>query len=221
MNFEEGALGRLFSVEHSKAAYLADFALLYASIAALATFLVVTGTGARRGEVAAFALTGLGGWTLIEYVLHRFVLHGLEPFQRWHALHHRRQTDLIYAPSILTVSGVAGLVFLPAWMLGDLSAACALMFGFLIGYVAYSITHHAVHHWSGRGGWLRRRKRWHSLHHRPSQPAGRYGVTTAFWDHVFRSTAQPPVRRAGIRQAVAPLAAAAADAAAADDRFPS
>ena len=37
---------------------------------------------------------------------------------------------------------------------------------------------------------LRRRKRWHSLHHRPGQPEGRYGVTTAFWDHVFRSTGE-------------------------------
>ena len=31
---------------------------------------------------------------------------------------------------------------------------------------------------------------WHSLHRRPSQPPGRYGVTSAFWDHVFHSTAQ-------------------------------
>ena len=188
MKFGQGALRRLFSVEHSRAAYLADFALLYASIAALAAFLVVTGTREQRGEVASFVLMGLGGWTLIEYLLHRFVLHGLEPFQRWHALHHRRQTDLIYAPTILTVSAVTGLVFLPAWMLGDLSRACALMLGLLIGYVAYSVTHHAVHHWRSGSSWLRRRKRWHSLHHRASQPPGRYGVTTALWDHVFRST---------------------------------
>jgi sterol desaturase/sphingolipid hydroxylase (fatty acid hydroxylase superfamily) len=191
MKLGQGLLGRVFSLEHSKAAYLADFALLYAFIAALAAFLVATGTPERRGELAALAVIGLAGWTLIEYALHRFVLHGLQPFQRWHALHHRRQTDLIYAPTILSVSAVTGLAFLSGWMLGDLSRACALTLGLLIGYVAYSMTHHAVHHWSSDNAWLRRRKRWHSLHHRPSQPPGRYGVTTALWDHVFRTTAQP------------------------------
>jgi len=92
---------------------------------------------------------------------------------------------------ILTASVATGLVFVPVWMMGGLPRACALMLGLLIGYVTYSVTHHAVHHWTCDGAWLRGRKRWHSLHHRPRQPAGRYGVTTAFWDHVFRSTAQP------------------------------
>ena len=195
MKSGQGPFARLFALEHSRAAYYLDFVLLYAIIAGLAAFLLVTGARARRGELIAFALIGLGSWTLVEYVLHRFVLHGLEPFRRWHALHHRRQTDLIYAPTILSVSSVMGLVLLPAWTLGDLYGACALMLGLLIGYLAYSVTHHAVHHWRGDSTWLRRRKRWHSLHHRPSQPPGRYGVVTAFWDHVFGSTAEPRLRR--------------------------
>jgi len=190
-NFGQAGLGGLLSFKHSKVAYVADFALLYISIAGLAAFLLVSGAREHLTEVVAFALMGLAGWTLIEYVLHRFVLHGLEPFQYWHALHHQRQTDLIYAPVILTASVATGLVFVPVWMMGGLRRACALMLGLLIGYVTYSVTHHAVHHWTCDGAWLRRRKRWHSLHHRPRQPAGRYGVTTAFWDHVFRSTAEP------------------------------
>jgi sterol desaturase/sphingolipid hydroxylase (fatty acid hydroxylase superfamily) len=188
MKLRSSPFRRLFSLEHSKAAYVADFALLYASIAGLAAFLVATGARERWGQIAVCALSALVGWTLIEYLLHRFVLHGLDPFRRWHALHHQRQTDLVYAPTILVATVVTGLVFLPAWLLGGSWRACALLLGFLIGYVAYSITHHAVHHWTGHSAWLRRRKRWHSLHHRPSQPAGRYGVTTALWDHVFRST---------------------------------
>ena len=195
MKFEQIPFGRLFSLEHSRVAYIADFALLYASVASLATFLMLAGARERRGEFAAYALLGFGGWTLIEYMLHRFVLHRLEPFQGWHALHHRRQTDLIYAPTVVTVGAVTGFVFLPAWMLSDLCRACALTLGVLMGYGAYSVTHHAVHHWRSGSAWLRRRKRWHSLHHRPGQAGGHYGVTTAFWDHVFRSaprdTAQP------------------------------
>jgi cyclopropane-fatty-acyl-phospholipid synthase len=195
MNAGPGPFGRFFAAEHSKAAYRIDFALLYAFIAGLAAFVLVTGVRARRGELIAFALLGLGSWTLVEYLLHRFVLHGLEPFRRWHAQHHRRQTELIYAPTLLTVSALMALVLVPAWMLGDLSGACALMLGLLSGYLAYSITHHAVHHWKANSAWLRRRKRWHSLHHRPSQPPGRYGVVTAFWDHVFRSTGAARLHR--------------------------
>ena len=195
MKSGQSPFGRLFALESSKVAYLADFALLCAFIGGLAAFLLVTGAPAKRAELIALALIGLGGWTLVEYVVHRFVLHGLEPFQRWHALHHRRQTALIYAPTILTVSAVVALVLLPAWMLGDLSPACAVMLGLLIGYLAYSIAHHAIHHWSADSRWLRRRKRWHSLHHRPSQPRGRYGVVTAFWDHVFLSAAEPGLHR--------------------------
>jgi cyclopropane-fatty-acyl-phospholipid synthase len=194
MKLGQGKFGRLFSLEHSKAAYLADFGLLFFSIVALAAFLVVTGTRERRGELAAFGLTGLGSWTLIEYLLHRFVLHGLPPFRHWHALHHRRPTDFVYAPTILTATALVGLVLVPAWLLGDLRRACALMLGLLIGYFAYSVTHHAVHYWSCNSAWLTQRKRWHSLHHRPSQP-GRYGVTTALWDHVFRSVPPPRLHR--------------------------
>lgn len=190
MKFAPAAFGRILSLRHSKAAYIGDFALLYACIAGLVTLLLASGVRERLAEVAAFALIGLAGWTLIEYALHRFVLHRIEPFRRWHALHHQRQRDLIFAPAILTVSAAAGLVFLPVWILGGLLRAGALMLGLLIGYVAYSATHHAVHHWSCERVWLRSRKRWHSLHHRPGLPAGHYGVTTAFWDHLFRSAPQ-------------------------------
>jgi hypothetical protein len=54
---------------------------------------------------------------------------------------------LIYAPTILSVSAATGLAFLSGWMLGDRFRACALTLGLLIGYVGYSITHHAVHYW--------------------------------------------------------------------------
>src|SRR5581483_2376413 len=125
----------------SKVAYLAEFGLLFACTAGLAAFLAVTSTPERWLRLAIFVGAGLAGWTLIEYLVHRCVLHGLEPFSTWHALHHRRQTDLIYAPTILTAAATTGLVFLPAWMLSDLYRACALMLGLLTGYTAYSVTH--------------------------------------------------------------------------------
>lgn len=177
----------LFSLEHSRAAYRADFALYGAAVVLLAAFLLVAGPRERRLEIAAFAWVGLVSWTAIEYALHRFVLHRLRPFSRWHAEHHQRPMALICAPTILSAALIATLVFLPALVLGNLWSACALTLGVLGGYLSFSITHHATHHWCADSAWLKQRKRWHALHHHAIGQSGCYGVTSAFWDHVCGS----------------------------------
>ena len=176
----------LFSLEHSSSAYGADFALYGGAVIALTGLLLVSGPHAQAWGLAALAAAGLAAWTAIEYALHRFVLHGLQPFKRWHAEHHERPTALICAPTILSAALIATLVFLPAVLLAGLWRGCALTLGVLTGYLAYAITHHATHHWRADSAWLKRRKRWHALHHHRARP-GCYGVTTTFWDHVLGS----------------------------------
>ena len=176
-----------FSLEHSKAAYRADFALYGIAVAVLAAFLMTGSPVSKTPEIAAWALAGLAGWTMIEYALHRFVLHGLQPFSRWHAAHHQRPRALICAPTIMSATLIATLVFLPALVLGNLWRASAITLGVLAGYLAFSVTHHATHHWRADSVWLKRRKQWHALHHNTG-PSGCYGVTSAFWDHVFGTT---------------------------------
>ena len=178
----------LFTMEHGKAAYRADFVLYGTAVVALGTFLMVAAPDGQRIVLAAFASAGLASWTAIEYALHRFVLHGLPPFRGWHAQHHARPAALICTPTILSGTLIALLVFLPALLLGDVWRACALTLGLLTGYLAYAVTHHAIHHVRRDGGWLAQRKRWHALHHHHAEPAGCYGVTSAFWDRVFRTT---------------------------------
>ncbi len=177
----------LYTLEHSRSAYRADFALYGAALVGLAAFLVFDGPRGQRLEIAACALAGLGFWSVVEYALHRFVLHGLQPFQGWHAQHHRRPAALICTPTILSATLIATLVFLPALVFG-LWWACALTLGVVTGYLAYSVTHHATHHWRADNAWLKRRKRWHALHHLPIEQPGCYGVTSGFWDHVFGSS---------------------------------
>lgn len=176
----------LFSLEHSKAAYRADFALYGIAVVLLAGFLLAGSPTGELPEIAAWSLAGLAGWTGIEYALHRFVLHGLRPFSRWHAAHHQRPMALICAPTIMSAALIVTLVFLPALLLGGLWRACALTLGVLAGYLAFSVTHHATHHWRADHAWLKQRKQWHALHHNTGE-AGCYGVTSAFWDHVFGS----------------------------------
>ena len=186
----------LFTTEYSKAAYRADFACYGAATAALATFLIIASPGQQRLPVLAWALLGLTGWTFIEYALHRYLLHGLKPFSRWHAEHHRRPTALIGTPTVLSGALIAGLVYLPALLLGGLWRACGVTLGVLMGYLAYSITHHAIRHWHGESGWLKWRRRWHRLHHSSVEPPGRYGVTSELWDLAFDTRhGKPRIRR--------------------------
>ena len=184
----------VFALEHGKAAYRADFVLYAAVVTGLATFLLYADPHGQRLQSLAWTLLGLASWTAIEYALHRYVLHSLQPFTRWHAEHHQRPTALICAPTILSGSLIGTLVFLPGWLMLGLWSACALTLGVLIGYLAYAVTHHATHHWRAESAWLKRRKRWHALHHHGGDRQGCYGVTSAFWDHVFGS-----VRRAAGR----------------------
>lgn len=177
----------LLRLEHGKLAYRADFALYGAVVILLAAYLMVVEARPQVLENLALVVAGLAAWTLIEYLLHRFVLHGMQPFRGWHDAHHDRPVALICAPTIMSASLMLVLIFLPALGLIGLERACALTLGVVMGYLTYSVTHHAIHHWRSDNVWLMHRKRWHALHHHVEYP-GCYGVTTTFWDHVFRSS---------------------------------
>ncbi len=184
----------LFTLEHGVAAYRADFALYAATAVVLLGLLLFGSPHDQWQQNTALAVAGLLGWSAAEYLLHRFILHGMEPFRGWHAAHHARPTALICTPTLFSAALIATLVFLPALWWGGAWQACALTLGVLTGYLAYTVTHHATHHWRADTAWLRRRKRWHALHHQAAHAAvpACYGVTSAFWDHVFRSALPAP-----------------------------
>jgi sterol desaturase/sphingolipid hydroxylase (fatty acid hydroxylase superfamily) len=176
----------LFSFEQTKALYRADFSFYGAAVIALSLTLILGAPPGSRKKVAILAGLGLLGWTLLEYVVHRFVLHGVQPCRRWHAAHHSTPKALICAPTILTASTLFVLFFVPIWLLSDLWSACGLTLGLLTGYFGYAVTHHATHHWRAAGPWLKRRQKWHLIHHH-AQHACCYGVTSGIWDHAFGS----------------------------------
>ena len=191
---------RLLSFEYSPAAYRADFISYGTAVAGLSAVLIAGAPRAQGLALTGFVGAGLIVWTLIEYVMHRFVMHGVDPIRRWHAQHHRHTTALIGAPTLLSATGLLLVVFLPAMASTDVWRASALTLGVMTGYLGYGITHHAIHQWDGDNAWLRRRKQWHQLHHYRRQHAC-YGVTTSFWDHVFRSAAPIPRAPSGARNA--------------------
>lgn len=184
----------IFSLEHSKAAYAADFVLYGCAVLGLAGALALAGPADQRTAMLALAAAGLLAWSLVEYLLHRFVLHGLAPFKGWHAQHHQRPGALLGAPLVLSVSLIATLVWLPAWLLAGPWRASALTLGLAAGYLAYGLMHHFTHHGRFNSTWLTRKRRWHAQHHARQLPPGCYGVTSTLWDHLF-GTAPPASAR--------------------------
>lgn len=184
----------LLNFEHGDVSHRADIALYGVAVAGLASSTMATTPDGRVFAACGWALSGLAAWTLVEYLLHRFVLHRVPPFKRLHAAHHQRPTALIGTPTLMTATLFGLLVFAPSHAAFGLWRACALTLGMVSGYLAYIIIHHGVHHWRGSSPWLQRRRRWHGLHHRsPAQPAC-FGVTSGFWDYVFGTVdAVPPV----------------------------
>jgi sterol desaturase/sphingolipid hydroxylase (fatty acid hydroxylase superfamily) len=142
-------------------------------------------------------LAGLCFWTLAEYTLHRFLFH-FKPrsprqeriFFMFHGIHHAQpqvKTRLVMPlpvslPGLVIFYGffhlvLAVLLKAPQWV-------APLMAGFIIGYLAYDLTHYATHHFPMRAGYAKYIKRYHMQHHYKDADT-RFGVSSPLWDWVF------------------------------------
>lgn len=71
--------------------------------------------------------------------------------------------------------------------------ATAATAGIMLGYLWYVSVHHALHHWRmEHASYLYTLKRRHALHHHGAETCN-FGVTTGFWDRLFRTSAVTPL----------------------------
>jgi len=137
--------------------------------------------------VGAAAL-GAVFWTLVEYLLHRFVFHGADASRlgaKEHRQHHA-QVDY-FAPwwqkAIAAVA--AGALLLPlALASAGVASGLAFTAGFIAMYLVYEVLHRRAHTRPPRGRYGRWRRRNHFAHHF-ADPRRAHGVTTPFWDLAF------------------------------------
>jgi len=152
------------------------------------------------GGAAAGALT----WTLTEYSVHRWAMHGRGGTNAWseeHLDHHAkpyRTFELKFdGEAWMKVAGVPA-VGLPAAGIGALIGGrrAALQIGLAAGlafsacYATYTHVHHIIHHEppaTSAGRWVRK----HHLAHHFSTPKRNFGVTHGWWD-VALGTAKTP-----------------------------
>jgi sterol desaturase/sphingolipid hydroxylase (fatty acid hydroxylase superfamily) len=183
--------------------HISPLAVIIIWVPVVGYFLVASVLAAPAGTFPFFIpicfLAGLFLWTLAEYTLHRFVFH-FEPKSEqgkrivflFHGIHHAQpqiKTRLVMPPVVsiplaLAFYGlfslVLGLLFkMPQWVGPTFS-------GFIVGYLAYDLTHYATHHFPMRSGAAKFLKRYHMQHHYKT-PDKRFGVSSPLWDIVFKT----------------------------------
>jgi hypothetical protein len=122
-----------------------DF-VVYLTLILLLTLLLVHFAPFSTETVIAIA-AGLLIWSLIEYAMHRLVLHGIQPFQAMHEAHHRHPQALIATPTALSINLIMFFVWLPTLLLSNFWLSYDITLGVTIGYFIYGIVHHVLHHW--------------------------------------------------------------------------
>jgi len=157
----------------------------------------VTGNGlAFHSRWWLAALCGAMLWTLVEYLVHRFVYHKVPVLKDLHGMHHDRPSDLIGAPIWVSIGSFSAIFFLFAHLF-DVEIARGAITGLIVGYLGYLMVHDAVHRWRlAETSWLRSYRLRHLRHHRYPVP-GNFGVTTGVWDIVFGTAISPGQARAG------------------------
>jgi 4-hydroxysphinganine ceramide fatty acyl 2-hydroxylase len=167
---------------------------LYLPVVAYMLYLSLSQRHLSFVAVAALFLLGVLLWTLIEYLIHRYIFH-YEPKTRWgkqlhfviHGVHHDYPNDArrLVMPPVISIP--LAFLFFGLFFLIFGSLAPAVFAGLVFGYVCYDMLHYATHHLAmKRGVWLWL-KQYHLRHHFRDDHVG-YGISSPLWDYVFRTT---------------------------------
>ncbi len=139
-------------------------------------------------------LGGVSLWTLTEYILHRWVFHfhpttalGEKISFLIHGVHHDYPSDskrLVMPP---LVSIPLCVIFFSLFALVLPAPYLYFAFpGYVVGYLLYDTLHFLIHHSPSSNKLFLFLKRYHLQHHLVS-PEIQYGITSPFWDHIFRT----------------------------------
>ena len=170
----------------AKLLYFGDFLAIPIAILALLSV-----SGANLSAAASMAWffvfgAGLVLWSLVEYIVHRFIYHRIVFFKRLHDAHHDDPKALLGFPSFVSSGIILGAAYLPLRHASPI-AATALTSGLLAGYALYMFVHHATHHFVILPGDRLYNARLRHMAHHYRDPPGDFGVSTDIWDRAFHT----------------------------------
>ena len=131
-------------------------------------------------------------YTLAEYLIHRFLYHyegagsDKNVIIKMHGIHHAHPTDKkrLSLPMPVAIL-LSAILFFVLWVLLG-RYAWFLFPGFIMGYALYLLVHYLIHTRRPPKGVLRILWKNHHIHHYKDANKA-FGVTTPFWDIVFRT----------------------------------
>ena len=169
----------------SKAGYYAD-AIIYPPTALALTVAVWWVPHSSYHYLGAVGmLTGVAGWTLVEYVMHRMVFHRVPYIAQMHDMHHDNPTAFVGSPIWASLAAFSLGALFPLWWLTGFETGGAVTAGLMLGYCWYLLVHDAVHRWRlDRDSPLYGAKLRHMGHHFGT-PEGNFGVTVDVWDRLL------------------------------------
>lgn len=186
---------------------LYPFTVFYTTYAAIVFVLAMR--SARPALGAAAFLASIPIWTLVEYLFHRFILHGRFPahdgvigrflhdrLDPLHWEHHQRPFDGMHISGELKDFLPVFAIVAPLSFLAPVYTAPAVVAGIFQCYVIEEWIHHSVHFYNFKNRYFRYIKRHHRYHHtQPGMELG-FGLTSGLWDVPFRTRYPRPVRHA-------------------------
>ncbi len=158
-------------------------ALLYYNIKSVGTL--------NAWQTTGLFFAGLLVFTLVEYLVHRYIFHIDTSTERkaklqytLHGVHHEypKDKERLAMPPIMSITIATLLLFVFRLFMGDL--VFAFLPGFLLGYAAYLFTHYILHAYKAPKGFFNFLWVNHAIHHYKDQTVV-FGVTSPLWDYVF------------------------------------
>jgi 4-hydroxysphinganine ceramide fatty acyl 2-hydroxylase len=185
--------GKVFQSEYLEMMTKTHPIVIYSMYLPVVFFLLYYGIVNRQiaaGKLALYFLFGVLSWTLVEYIIHRFVFHIISDnpktqrvIYKLHGIHHEypRDRERLFMPPVPSLI-LAAFFFTLEYLLFGWNVL-GFFPGFLFGYLLYGSMHYAIHAFTPPS-FLKALWRNHHLHHYKYPEKG-FGVSSVIWDHVF------------------------------------
>ncbi len=166
--------------------------IFYGLAVILLTYTIYYGIVSTGASLLLF-FAGLLTFTLVEYLIHRYTFHmetntpAKERLQYvLHGSHHDFPKDKtrLAMPPIVSLALASSFFVLYRLLLGQYGIP--FTGGFVAGYATYLCVHYSVHAFPPPKNFLKFLWIHHALHHY-QQPHSAYGVSSPFWDFLFRT----------------------------------
>ncbi len=165
--------------------------VVYIPVVVIALYYAVQQGNLTAAQMVTAFVTGMLVWTLMEYLIHRFLFHIPQTNRVFkaiyfysHGIHHDAPNDatrLVMPPSA-SIPLAIGFYYLFESIAGIYNLP--LFAGFVTAYMWYDFIHFATHFFNWKWAWFRKIKENHMRHHFLTNKYN-FGLSSPLWDYVF------------------------------------